>query len=57
VNVRCGFWLLAQRAAADLGDLLAFARKHRLADAARGRSADGPPGCCGSAQRACFSGA
>lgn len=33
VNVRCGFWPLARRAAVDLGDLLAFARKRRLADA------------------------
>lgn len=33
VNVRCGFWPLAERAAVDLGDLLAFARKRRLADA------------------------
>ena len=32
VNVRCGFWPLARRAAIDLGDLLAFARKRRLAD-------------------------
>jgi len=33
VNVRCGFWPLARRAAVDLGDLLAWARKRRLADA------------------------
>jgi hypothetical protein len=33
VNVRCGFWPLAQRAAIDLGDLLAHARRRRLADA------------------------
>ena len=33
VNVRCGFWLQARRAAVDLGDLLALARKRRLADA------------------------
>jgi hypothetical protein len=33
VNVRCGFWLQARRAAVDLGDLLAWARKRRLADA------------------------
>jgi hypothetical protein len=33
VNVRCGFWLQAQRAAVDLGDLLAWARKRRLAEA------------------------
>lgn len=33
VNVRCGFWLLAERAAVDLGDLLAHARRRRLADA------------------------
>ncbi len=33
VNVRCGFWPLAQRAALDLGDLLAHARRRRLADA------------------------
>jgi hypothetical protein len=33
VNVRCGFWPLAQRAAIDLGDLLAHARRSRLADA------------------------
>ena len=32
VNVRSGFWPLARRAAIDLGDLLAFARKRRLAD-------------------------
>jgi hypothetical protein len=32
VNVRCGFWPLARRAATDLGDLLAFARRRRLAD-------------------------
>ena len=32
VNVRCGFWLQARRAAVDLGDLLAWARKRRLAD-------------------------
>jgi len=41
VNVRCGFWPQAERAAADLGDLLALARKRRLADAelcCRGRS-------------------
>ncbi len=33
VNVRCGFWPLARRAAFDLGDLLAHARRRRLADA------------------------
>jgi hypothetical protein len=33
VNVRCGFWPLAQRAALDLGDLLSHARRGRLADA------------------------
>jgi hypothetical protein len=33
VNVRCGFWPLAERAALDLGDLLAYARRRRLADA------------------------
>ena len=33
LNVRCGFWLQARRAAVDLGDLLAWARKRRLADA------------------------
>ena len=33
VNVRCGFWLQARRAAIDLGDLLAWAHKRRLADA------------------------
>jgi hypothetical protein len=33
VNVRCGFWPLARRAAVDLGDALAFARQRRLADA------------------------
>jgi hypothetical protein len=33
VNLRCGFWLLARRAAIDLGDSLAFARKRRLVDA------------------------
>jgi len=33
VNVRCGFWPLAERAAVDLGDLLAHARRRRLADA------------------------
>ena len=33
VNVRCGFWPLARRAAVDLGDLLAYARCRRLADA------------------------
>jgi hypothetical protein len=32
VNVRCGFWPLARRAAIDLGDLLAHARQRRLAD-------------------------
>ena len=35
VNVRCGFWPLARRAAIDLGDALAFAGKRRLADAER----------------------
>jgi len=34
VNVRCGFWLQARRAAVDLGDLLTWARERRLADAA-----------------------
>ncbi len=33
VNFRCGFWQQAQRAAVDLGDLLACARTRRLADA------------------------
>ena len=33
VNVRCGFWLQARRAAVDLGDLLTWSRKRRLADA------------------------
>jgi hypothetical protein len=33
VNVRCGFWPLARRAAVDLGDLLAHARQRRLAAA------------------------
>ena len=33
LNVRSGFWLLAHRAALDLGDLLAHARRRRLADA------------------------
>ena len=33
VNIRCGFWPLARRAAIDLGDSLACARKRRLADA------------------------
>jgi hypothetical protein len=33
VNGRCGFWPLARRAAIDLGDLLAHARRRRLADA------------------------
>ena len=33
VDVRCGFWPLAHRAAVDLGDLLAHARRRRLADA------------------------
>ena len=32
-NVDCGFWLLAQHAAIDLGDLLAEARRRHLADA------------------------
>jgi hypothetical protein len=32
-NVECGFWLLAQHAAMDLGDLLAEARRRHLADA------------------------
>jgi hypothetical protein len=32
-NVECGFWLLARHAAVDLGDLLAEARRRRLADA------------------------
>jgi hypothetical protein len=32
VNVRCGFWPLACRAALDLADLLAQARKRGLAD-------------------------
>lgn len=31
-NVDCGFWLLAEHAAIDLGDLLAEARRRRLAD-------------------------
>jgi hypothetical protein len=33
VNIRCGFWPLARRAAIDLGDALVFASKRRLADA------------------------
>lgn len=33
VNVRCGFWLQSRRAAVDLGVLLAWSRKRRLADA------------------------
>jgi len=33
VNVRCGFWRQARRAAVDLGDLMAWARKRRLAEA------------------------
>jgi hypothetical protein len=33
VNMRCGFWPLARRAAIDLGDLLAHARCRRLAEA------------------------
>lgn len=33
VNVRCGFWPLAERAAVDLADLLVHARRRRLADA------------------------
>ncbi len=33
VNIRCGFWPLARRAAIDLGDSLAFAGRRRLADA------------------------
>lgn len=33
LNVRCGFWELAERAAIDLGDLLVDARRRRLADA------------------------
>ena len=33
VNVRCGFWLLARRAALALAGLLAQARKRALADA------------------------
>jgi hypothetical protein len=32
VNVECGFWSLARRAAQDLGDLLVQARKRHLAD-------------------------
>jgi hypothetical protein len=32
VNIRCGFWRLAERAAIDLGDLLTQARRRRLAD-------------------------
>jgi len=32
VNVRCGFWRLAERAAVDLGDLLVHAHRRRLAD-------------------------
>jgi hypothetical protein len=32
VNVECGFWSLARRAAHDLGDLLVQARKRHLAD-------------------------
>jgi len=32
VNVESGFWPLARRAATDLGGLLAYARKRRLAD-------------------------
>jgi hypothetical protein len=33
LNVECGFWPLARRAALDLAGLLASARKRRLADA------------------------
>jgi hypothetical protein len=33
VNVACGFWPLAQRAALDLGALLSQARRRHLADA------------------------
>ncbi len=33
VNIRCGFWPLARRAAIDLGDALVFAGKRRMADA------------------------
>ena len=33
VNVECGFWPLARRAALDLSGLLSLARKRRLADA------------------------
>jgi hypothetical protein len=32
VNVECGFWPLAHRAALDLGGLLATAGRRRLAD-------------------------
>jgi len=32
VNVECGFWSLARRAALDLASLLVQARKRRLAD-------------------------
>jgi len=32
VNVECGFWPLAQRAALDLSDLLRTAARRRLAD-------------------------
>jgi len=32
VNVECGFWPLARRAALDLAGLLDFARKRRFAD-------------------------
>ncbi len=32
-NVESGFWPLARRAALDLGSLLGYARKRRLADA------------------------
>jgi len=34
VNVECGFWSLAERAALDLAAVLSEARKRRLADAA-----------------------
>lgn len=33
LNVRCGFWRLAERAALDLGDLLIYAQRRHLADA------------------------
>jgi len=37
VNLRCGFWIQARRAALDLGDLVAWARTRRLAEAKSAR--------------------